>query len=170
MTHPTWKSLGLVKMLHSIHLLHLVSNWNGNTDKWAIKFLPIKNVYDNLEDFIFVKTIFIESFIESSSDSEHDEHKLHSEVEHSSLIVHRTYSYQYTGSKSIRSDQLVKVENGKLGSAALEENSGPTPTIPFVQNPIVLPSSYSHTKTNINSGSSTRQGKKLGVNQNTGKI
>ena len=153
-------------MLHSIHLLHLVSNWNGNTDKWEIKF----NFHDNLEDFIFVKTIFIESFIESSSDSEHDEHKLHSEVEHSSLIVHRTYSYQYTGSKSIRSDQLVKVENGNVASAAIEENSGPTPTIHFEQNPIILPPAHSHTKTNLNPGSSTRQARKLGANQNTGKL
>ena len=128
------------------------------------------NFHDNLQKFIFVKMVFIESFIESSSDSEHDEHKLHSEVDQSSLIVHRTYSYQYAGSKSIRSDQLVKVENGKLGSAALEENSGPTPTIPFVQNPIILPPSHSHTKTNLNPGSSTRQARKLGANQNTGKL
>ena len=112
----------------------------------------------------------IESFIESSSDSEHDEHKLHSEVEPSSLIVHRTYSYQYTGSKSIRSDHLIKVENGNVASATLDENSGPTPTIPFIQNPIVVPPSHSHTKTTPNLGSSTRQGKKLGVNQNTGKL
>ena len=114
--------------------------------------------------------IFIESFIESSSDSEHDEHKLHSEVDQSSLMVHRTYSYQYTGSKSIRSDQLVKLENGNVASAALEEKSGPTPAIPFVQSPIVLPPSHSHTKTTLNPGSSTRQAKKLGLNQNTGKL
>ena len=123
----------------------------------------------NLEEFIFVKTIFIESFIESSSDSEHDEHKLHSEVEPSSLIVHRTYSYQYTGSKSIRSDHLVKVENGNVASATLDENSGPTATIPFIQNPIALPPSHSH-KCPLNPGGSTRQAKKLGANQNTGKL
>ena len=114
--------------------------------------------------------IFIESFIESSSDSEHDENKLHSEVEPSSLIVHRTYSYQYTGSKSIRSDHLIKVENGNVASATLDENSGPTATIPFIQNPIALPPSHSHTKTNLNPGSSTRQAKKFGANPNTGKL
>ena len=135
---------------------------------WQSNF--IKNFHDNLEKFIFLKTIFIESFIESSSDSEHDEHKLHSEVEPSSLIVHRTYSYQYTGSKSIRSDHLIKVENGNVASATLDENSGPTATIPFIQNPIALPPSHSHTKTNLNPGSSIRQPKKLGVNQNTGKL
>ena len=128
------------------------------------------NFRENLENHIFFKTIFIESFIESSSDSEHDEHKLHSEVEQANLIVHRTYSYQYTGSKSIRSEQLVKAENGNIASVAIEENSGPTPTIPFIQNPIVVPPSHSHTKTTPSLGSSTRQGKKLGVNQNTGKL
>ena len=91
-------------------------------------------------------------------------------MEQANLIVHRTYSYQYTGSKSIRSEQLVKVENGNIASVAIEENSGPTPTIPFIQNPIVVPPSHSHTKTTPNLGSSTRQGKKLGVNQNTGKL
>ena len=91
-------------------------------------------------------------------------------MEPSSLIVHRTYSYQYTGSKSIRSDHLVKVENGNVASATLDENSGPTPTIPFIQNPIALAPSHSHAKINLNPSSSTRQAKKLGANQNTGKL
>ena len=129
-----------------------------------------KNFHDNLEKFIFIKTIFIESFIESSSDSEHDEHKLHTELEHSSSIVHRTYSYKYTGCKSIRSDLLVKTENGNVATAAIEENSGATPAISIIQSPVVMPTSYSHFKTNLSSGSSTRQIKKFGANQNTGRL
>ena len=115
-------------------------------------------------------SIFTESFIESSSDSEHDEHKLHTELESSSSIVHRTYSYKYTGCKSIRSDLLVKTENGNVATAAIEENSGPTPAISFIQNPVALPTSHSHIKTNLSSGSSTRQIKKFGANQNTGRL
>ena len=115
-------------------------------------------------------SIFIESFIESSSDSEHDEHKLHTELEHSSTIVHRAFSYKYTGCKSIRGDQLVKTENGNVAIAAIEENSVPTPAISFIQNPVALPTSHSHIKTNLSSGNSTRQVKKLGGNQNTGRL
>ena len=85
-------------------------------------------------------------------------------------MVHRAYNYKYTGCESIRSDQLVKTENGNVATAAIEENTGPTPVISFVQNPVALPTSHSHIKANLSSGSSTRLVKKLGGNQNTGSL
>ena len=122
-----------------------------------------------LQAFIFL----IESFVESSSDSDLDEQKPSSEIGTANIMAPRTYYYHLAGSKHVLLEQQQEKdnfhrENGNEHINTIAENAYTTSTISNIQKTGSNISTLSNFKTNTTGGHAAKQLKKYANHRNAG--